>query len=233
MKTFKQTKNSLMCSDHFVDRAGPSPVHPIPSLFGSKIFKTSKLDENLDIESEVVINMEEESDLNSSNSSNSSFELAQGFVTSESILDTSLRVHDYFGQTDSDRSTIRNQYVQTEATSITVETQTDDASVSFFKDVGCQTVDIECVDASEQVCLPLLTYDDIKYDDQKILFYTGIPDSDTFKALYDEVKDDAEERTARGSNSTHRTGSGGRPRILRVVDEFFYGAYATETGTFA
>ncbi|XP_060084109.1 uncharacterized protein LOC132563365 [Ylistrum balloti] len=222
MKTFKHTRNSLLCSDHFADREGPSPINPIPSCFGSKSFRTSKLDENQnDIENEVPEVLEQEIECNISLNSDDSLSSAQGFVTSESVLDTSLRIHDYLGHPDVESySSIRNQYVQTMPSNRTIGTQTEgDSFVRRFVDADCQTNDeTVCVDASAQVSLPILTYDDIKSDGQKLMFYTGIPDADTFDALFDEPRDDAEERTSRSVNGN---GTGGRPRILRAIDEFF------------
>lgn len=72
-------------------------------------------------------------------------------------------------------------------------------------------------DFSAQVNMPLLTFDDIRGDDQKSSFYTGIPESAVFDALYDEIVQDAEACT--GGNSDKSVG--GRPRNLRLIDEFF------------
>lgn len=40
-KDFTYTKNSYVCSSHFVNGSGPSAAHPLPSIFPNKVFKTS------------------------------------------------------------------------------------------------------------------------------------------------------------------------------------------------
>ena len=42
-KDFKFTSNdsTRLCSDHFVGKSGPTPEHPLPSVFPNKTFKTS------------------------------------------------------------------------------------------------------------------------------------------------------------------------------------------------
>ncbi|XP_055955144.1 uncharacterized protein LOC126812608 [Patella vulgata] len=65
-----------------------------------------------------------------------------------------------------------------------------------------------------------LTYDDVCSEDSKVFFYTGIPDKKTFDAIFDELKDDAETKTSRKTPCKVPTTSG-RPRALRLIDEFF------------
>jgi hypothetical protein len=87
----------------------------------------------------------------------------------------------------------------------TIETQTDE---KHYRDRGVQ------------VCTPELVFEDIEQNDSKILFYTGIPDKETFHAVFDELKDTAFENTTR-SGSTCTSSNKGRPRRLRIIDEFF------------
>lgn len=47
------------------------------------------------------------------------------------------------------------------------------------------------------------------------MFYTGLPNSVTFKLLFDEISDAFDQTKRKGSGDT------GRPRALRLVDEFF------------
>lgn len=59
---------------------------------------------------------------------------------------------------------------------------------------------------------PVLTYEDIKNSNEDVLFYTGIPDSQTFEALFDGMKNDQQLKTD--------SSKGGRPASLRILDEF-------------
>jgi len=53
-------------------------------------------------------------------------------------------------------------------------------------------------------------------NDKKVMFYTGLPNGGTFHALFDEMGD-AERATQRQSTGNKK----GRPRQLRMIDEFF------------
>ncbi|XP_046550060.1 uncharacterized protein LOC124259883 [Haliotis rubra] len=64
-----------------------------------------------------------------------------------------------------------------------------------------------------QVDKPTLTYEDIRCSDESVMFYTGVPDSSTFEALFDEMCDDEQVYSD--------TSDGGRPHALRQIDEFF------------
>ena len=63
-------------------------------------------------------------------------------------------------------------------------TQTDDTrvprSISTHTSTETSTVGI-------QVDRPSFTFEDIRDDDDKVLFYTGIPTAGTFECLFDEV----------------------------------------------
>ena len=74
------------------------------------------------------------------------------------------------------------------------------------------------IDKGIQVSRPVFTFEDVEQDDSKILFYTGIPNKETFNAVLDEINDNALESTTRvGISSSNQ----GRPRRLRIIDEFF------------
>ena len=85
------------------------------------------------------------------------------------------------------------------------------------KESATQTENPSTADFSVQVNMPLQTFDDIRGDDQKCSFYTGIPESFVFDALYEEMIEDAEECT--GGNNDKSTG--GRLRSSRLIDELF------------
>ena len=67
-----------------------------------------------------------------------------------------------------------------------------------------------------QVTKPDLSFEDIQNTDEKCMFYTGLPNIAVFKALFDGMED-AEEQTQRKGMSHSK----GRPRALRLIDEFF------------
>ena len=50
------------------------------------------------------------------------------------------------------------------------------------------------------------------------MFYTGVPNKQVFYALFDEMSDASEKTKRNASNSNSGTG---RPRSLRLIDEFF------------
>lgn len=156
--------------------------------------------------------------LNRSDSSVSSNDyLETSYVASESVLDTSVAFHDYCG-TPRVLSSIRHQYCQTDPPiKISSSTQTDETDITKMCDNTSQTDKVVKKDFGVQVNTPLLTFDDIRGDDQKCVFYTGIPESSTFEALFEEIVEDAEECTGGSKDRS----VGGRPRTLRVIDEFF------------
>ena len=95
---------------------------------------------------------------------------------------------------------------------VTTGTQTDstewkstETSESFTQTINTQTCDVNL-----QINGPSLTFDDISDSESKIMFYTGIPNSATVVALFDELKSGMEKENENG-----------RPRSLRLIDEFF------------
>ena len=154
--------------------------------------------------------------LNNSDSSSSSFGYHEtSYSASESILDTSVSFHDYCG-IPRVLSSIRHQCCQTYLELVSTASQTVEVEIVKEKESATQTENLTTADFSVQVNMPLLTFDDIR-DDQKCSFYTGIPESFVFDALYEEMIEDAEECT--GGNNDKSTG--GRPRSLRLIDELF------------
>ena len=70
---------------------------------------------------------------------------------------------------------------------------------------------------SNQTSLPDITFEDIKDNDEKVMFYTGLPNAGTFSSLFDSL-DDVNIQTQRKGRGNSESG---RPRSLRLVDEFF------------
>ena len=162
-------------------------------------------------------------------------EVETSLHTPNSQLDASLTMHDYCGITPS-FSNIRHQMTQTPYSVEDASTQTD---VDLWTSETCIQTDQSCftfhTDASTQVDKPVFTYENIQHSDEKVLFYTGIPNAATFQALFNEIKDDAEEQTGRKQKPQSRDasadvlqpqtsirGESGRPRSLRLVDEFLF-----------
>ena len=131
--------------------------------------------------------------------------------------------HDYLGtveglshslnkgvQAQSDGSEMRKTFnsvsIQTTVELISCGTQTD-----FMEDKPPVSTSV-----GTQVKLPDISFEDISASDKKVMFYTGIPDAGTFVSLFDEMDD--------AYSCTRRKGDGaesGRPRKLRLIDEFF------------
>lgn len=98
-------------------------------------------------------------------------------------------------------------------------TQTETDPVKRYTTSSTQTTTHTC-EVGIQCSLPLLTYYDVKDNDEQLCFYTGIHSNEHFQAVFDEIKDNAEEQTSR-RKLRYTTNQGGRPRSLSVINEFF------------
>lgn len=120
----------------------------------------------------------------------------------------SLKFHDYGGCITSCGG-IAHKAEQIEPVMISVSTQTDE--ISDEKHVAfTQTISSETCSVGIQVNKPDLTFEDIENNDEKVLFYTGVPDAKTFSCLFNELEN--------GMESKFKSG---RPRAMRLIDEFF------------
>lgn len=139
------------------------------------------------------------------------------FSEKTSRLDCSLQFHDYEGQNKvPEKSFIRNQYASTFLASENSKNQCGvQTDVKLYSCSSSQTEHIvkKTVDIGIQTERPDLVYEDIENDNQKIMFYTGIPSNQIFRAIFDEIETDASAQTGR-KNET------GRYRTLRLIDEF-------------
>lgn len=133
------------------------------------------------------------------------------FPKDVSHMDVSLHMHNYVGAV-SESGKIRNQIQQTELSVVETATQSNPIAMETST-----TQTLNCIknDVSLMVERPTLVYEDVKEDDGKLLFYTGIPNKHIFEGIFDEIKADIDEQTGRKANDT------GRPRSLRQIDEFF------------
>ena len=126
-----------------------------------------------------------------------------------SSLDVSLNLHDYDGVPE--QSKIRHQCEQTvTAKLVSVATETDEEDKKHIIHSYAQTPVVEKCNFTTQTKRPLMVFEDIENDDSKVNFYTGIPDAKTFLALFEELEKGMEKETENG-----------RPRSLRLIDEFF------------
>lgn len=100
---------------------------------------------------------------------------------------------------------------QTSSQKVDAGTQTD--FVYVYNDIPMLATKLKrTCDVSIQTSRPDLTIEDICNSDEKVMFYTGIPNSGTFFAIFDEVGDICDENV---------DGNRGRRRTLRLQDEFF------------
>ncbi|WAR24139.1 ALPL-like protein [Mya arenaria] len=132
----------------------------------------------------------------------------------KSNLDVSLNFHDYTCEPVPAPSAIRMIETQTCIPTMTIGTQTE--SVQTFRSISTQTDTCEQRGIGVQAMLPTLVYEDVMDNPSKLNFYTGIPNKGLFNALFDEMGDMQEKPQTRCRKS-----SGGRPRALRLIDEFF------------
>ncbi|KAL5007058.1 hypothetical protein ScPMuIL_015864 [Solemya velum] len=238
MKDFKWTTHKLLCSLHFIGSRWPTKAHNIPSIFPradgtEKLFPTSNMEdesanvcvpETVDREVEVGTSTAAEHSedvVQAAQNPHDDAEAAESVflqLAEYSDLDVSVHLHAYASGPIQLPKKFRNIATQTynEVDMRAVETQT---CFKVMVDAGTQASSGESKDFSEQTRLPDLVYEDIRHDDSKIIFYTGIPDKVTFDALFDEMSD-ASEKTSSNGKSTSDEKAGGRPRSLRLIDEF-------------
>jgi len=106
--------------------------------------------------------------------------------------------------------------IQTECDTNITKVQTDEICVRKTCEMSLQAT-VDTKDFGVQCNLPILTYDDIKHDDDHVSFYTGIPSRQTFKAAFDEIKYDAETKKSR-RKLNYQIISGGQPRTLGILN---------------
>lgn len=142
-----------------------------------------------------------------------------GLRSADAAECVSVRLHDYCGL---DVSTVEREKLpkdsQTENRVETSDASTqteEEKNIPLMCSSGTQTINNEQKEMATQVKMPDICIEDIS-DNEKCMFYTGIPNKETFFLLFDEFADAVE--------NTSRSGDGhkkGRPRSLRLVDEFF------------
>ena len=146
-----------------------------------------------------------------------------GLKTTESNINTSLLFHDYIGPVVTENLPTKIDKCEATITIATtsVSTQTDfDDVMTCTANIHTQTDIHQTSEMGCQVDRPVLTFEDIQDSDEKVMFYTGIPNAGTFCALFDEL-DDFQENTQRQRTGSGESSDGGRPRLLRPIDEFF------------
>ncbi|KAL5011956.1 hypothetical protein ScPMuIL_010507 [Solemya velum] len=128
---------------------------------------------------------------------------------SDSVIDISLKFHDYTGNTVTPLKGKRHHSVQIQPDMVMSSTQTEEVLISNSRSCHTQTSDRVTSDVGVQVEMPTLTFEDISNSDSKVLFFTGIPDAGTFKCLFNELE-----------KGMIKDNDSGRPKVLRLVDEF-------------
>lgn len=202
---------------------GPSPSHPLPTLFPTRIFKISRLDENVpdesvDVSSILVVDQE---DVPTHRIDKDTEDQDQNIMIFHNLsaVQSSLYFNDYCGDVSMKTSKHFNQSVQTSPDAVSIGTQTEISTVPFkvlTKECGTQTETISNTintTCSIQCNRPTLTYEDIKVSDENVCFYTGFPSAAVFEHLYNEIKDDDQLNSCASAE-------GGRPSSLRLIDEF-------------
>lgn len=99
---------------------------------------------------------------------------------------------------------------------ISVGTQTDISGQFLEELLKLKSSEKQMKSVSSQVTKPTFCFEDIGDSEEKCMFYTGLPNAATFRMLFGKMAD-AEELTQRNGTS----GKKGRPRSLRLIDEFF------------
>lgn len=140
-------------------------------------------------------------------------EISLSFSKGTSNLDMSLSMHDYVDTHDVQKSASTHHNISQQTANMNVDACTQIQEKEIITTFTQTTSSIK-FDISLQTNRPNIVYEDIKHDNQKVMFYTGIPSSDIFDAIFEEIKDDALQQTGRKSSDT------GRPRSLRLIDEF-------------
>jgi len=197
-----------------------------------QVLETCFADHNIDGYSAEEVQTENDDHLSIEDTDTSTFTFDGNYI------EASLKLHDYCGpvscavgsankkeQTDSVYSScplcrpsaddllfarpVNDGSTQTNVTLCSRLVQTDGPETETTTDPTYVSVGIQCK-------MPDISMEDLCANDKKVMFYTGLPNAGTFYALFDEM-DDAE-RATRRNPSGDRTG---RPRQLRIVDEFF------------
>jgi hypothetical protein len=158
------------------------------------------------------------------NQENDEMTPTQNLLTNCSSEYTSIQFHDYCGAINpASFLSISNKNEQTTDTSsflsynsVTVQTSSCSTRSILIQTDHVEEAKLKTADIGIQCRLPDITIEDIEKDDEKMMLYTGLPNAGTFYALFDEM-DDAELQTSRSASRKSK----GRPRTLRLVDEFF------------
>lgn len=150
----------------------------------------------------------------------------------DSVLHTSLMLHDYCGAVDRGTlSTHMNKCEQTDPNEgiepLCGKTFSDASVQCNIKLTSTSTMvqtenvhakaSVETCTVGIQTNRPDLAFEDIKHSDEKVMFYTGLPNAGTFHTLFDEMSDAFQNTQRKDSGGT----TNGRPRMLQLAEEFF------------
>lgn len=158
----------------------------MPSIFHHKVFKTTNFDHTSEVLNEVSDNQQEHKDGSDSETLQLDSAETTSFTVSsnQSVLDTSILLHDYCGYIDtSTLSQPKNQFTQTDVLqkeSVGIQTSESYSDLSENNDVSFNTT----CDKTTSTIAPFLTIEDLKQD---ISFYTGLPNKETFYILFEHL----------------------------------------------
>ncbi|XP_052764076.1 uncharacterized protein LOC128205997 [Mya arenaria] len=214
-------KNDRLCSVHFAN-GKYTKKNPFPCVFiinnKEKIFKLSKVESS---EPAYKCNDEDQE------AENEEYDGPDCTLTTSSVSEyASIKFHDYAGQIEFTVQKTLNKDTQADKVGVSFSTQTEGtSSVSVtkcsvstqtdFETPLCKCMSKTTSEVGVQVNKPDLTVEDIK-SNEMCMFYTGLPIVETFHLLFDE-RDDVESHTNRCENGENK----GRPRALRLIDDFF------------
>ncbi|KAK6167052.1 hypothetical protein SNE40_021160 [Patella caerulea] len=206
--------NDRLCSYHF-SNGEKTGKNEVPSIFEGKTFNSSMLgDEHEAVLSDLTNVATEDGDV---------YKPGPSFKqTGYSSIHASVSLHDYCKQhvtpeyisnafNKCNQTDVVNQTdmsTQTLKISVDVSSQTDFVHIFKNNPLLLNTQPKTTCDAKLQTSKPDLTIEDIQASDEQVMFYTGLPNSGTFYAMFDEMDD------------IYADGNRGRRRTLRTIDEF-------------
>ncbi|WAR28310.1 hypothetical protein MAR_014014 [Mya arenaria] len=187
-------KNDRLCSVHFTN-GKYTKENPVPCVFiinnKEKIFKLSKVESS---EPAYKCNDEDQE------AENEEYDGPDCTLTTSSVSEyASIKFHDYAGQIEFPVQKTLNKDTQADNVGVSFSTQTEGtSSVSVtkcsvstqtdFETPLCKCMSKTTSEVGVQVNKPDLTVEDIK-SNEMCMFYTGLPNVETFHLLFDEMDD--------------------------------------------
>ncbi|XP_071079603.1 uncharacterized protein [Haliotis cracherodii] len=203
-KNFTVRSWTRLCSEHFEGRRGPTSEVNLPSIFHHKVFKSTKL-QDLYVVTPDAAHEERENSATDSESEAPRRRCPPRLKSHSSLssLDVSVLMHDYVDRLDTEDIRTVADFRHQE---VTVTPCAQDACTQTNFPVS-MTDNSHLTDNSNSH-RPWLTVDDLT--DAEMLFYTGLPDKNSFTVLFDELTEDSD-------TNKHEL----KPHELTLKDQFF------------